>query len=588
MSEQRPWLRVTTLIAVVALVAAACGVQGTPAAGTPTTGPTATTPGETPEPFAGDSWEAGCANYPETTPGELDYVKAVDRYTVEFGLCYLDVAFLSKIAFTSFAILDKDYLDETKGTGTALEAPNGTGPYMVNAGDWVRGDHITFTKFDNFWDTANAAKEGTVIFRWNAEAAARLTELQSPEGVDGIDNPGATDFDVIRNDPSLQLFERQAINIFYVGMTNTFAPFGNEKVRQAIAQGIDRQRIVDKFYPPGSEVASHFSPCVLLGGCEGPAWYDFDATAAKTLLAEGLQEEVTAGNLTEATFPDTEIFYRDVVRGYLPTPPLVAADIQDQLATNLGITAKVTPMDSGAFITAANKGELNGFYLLGWGADYPDMTNFVDVHFGASNPQFGNPFFDLAGQMRLGGSLNDDGQRKLIYADVNRLIKEHVPMVPIAHGGSGAAYKAAVQGAYAAPLTDERFAVMSNGTGTIKWMQNAEPLSLFCGDESDGESLRACEQVYEPLYTYETGGTAPIPALAESCTASADNLKWTCTLRQGVTFHNGAAFDANDVVATYAALMDGNNPNHGGHDQTWYYQGAFFGSLLNPPPAPVE
>ena len=26
--------------------------------------------------------------------------------------------------------------------------------------------------------------------------------------------------------------------------------------------GIDRQRIVDTFYPKGSEVASHFTPCV--------------------------------------------------------------------------------------------------------------------------------------------------------------------------------------------------------------------------------------------------------------------------------------------------------------------------------------
>ena len=42
----------------------------------------------------------------------------------------------------------------------------------------------------------------------------------------------------------------------YLGLNNTYAPFDDEKVRQAIAMGIDRQRIVDNFYPPGSEVAS--------------------------------------------------------------------------------------------------------------------------------------------------------------------------------------------------------------------------------------------------------------------------------------------------------------------------------------------
>ena len=41
-------------------------------------------------------------------------------------------------------------------------------------------------------------------------------------------------------------------------------------------------------------------------------------------------------------------------------------------------------------------------------------------------------------------------------------------------------------------------------------MQNAEPISLFCADETDGESLRACEQITESLLAYEVGGTAVV------------------------------------------------------------------------------
>ena len=52
-------------------------------------------------------------------------------------------------------------------------------------------------------------------------------------------------------------------------MNNTFEPWDDVKVRQAIAMGIDRQRIVDNFYPPGSEVASHFTPCSIPFGCDG-------------------------------------------------------------------------------------------------------------------------------------------------------------------------------------------------------------------------------------------------------------------------------------------------------------------------------
>ena len=99
-----------------------------------------------------------------------------------------------------------------------------------------------------------------------------------PGTVDGIDNPGPDDFDDrSRATPTCTLDPREGLNILYLGFNNTFAPFDNEKVRQAIAMGIDRQRIVDNFYPPGSEVATHFTPCAIPFGCDGDEWYEFDA-----------------------------------------------------------------------------------------------------------------------------------------------------------------------------------------------------------------------------------------------------------------------------------------------------------------------
>ena len=212
-----------------------------------------------------------------------------------------------------------------------------------------------------------------------------MLELQSGT-VDGIDNPGPDDFAVIAADPSLQLINRPALNIFYVGMNNTYPPFDNELVRQAIAMGIDRQRLVDNFFPVGSEVASHFTPCTIPNGCVGDTWYDFDPAAARDLLAQ-------------AGYPDgftTEIAYRDVVRGYLPQPGVVAQDIQAQLLENLNITAEIVVMESGAYLDAANSGLLPGLHMLGWGADYPDMTNFLDYHFGGgSSAQFGEKWPDI-------------------------------------------------------------------------------------------------------------------------------------------------------------------------------------------------
>jgi ABC-type transport system substrate-binding protein len=112
-------------------------------------------------------------------------------------------------------------------------------------------------------------------------------------------------------------------------------------------------------------------------------------------------------------------------------------------------------------------------------------------------------------------------------------------------------------------------------------MQSGEPASLWCGDETDGETIRFCDQVYEALLGYEIGGANVVPALAEKYEANADATEWTFTLRQGVKFHNGAMLDANDVVATYAAQWDASSPWHIGRTGTFEYFGAFFGAFIN-------
>lgn len=502
--------------------------------------------------------------------GEFLSIEAVDELTVRFNLCYPDVAFPSKAAFSAFAIHSSDYLEATGGTGDLIEKPIGTGPYMLK--EWRRGDQLILTRNPDYWGEPGIAD--TVVFRWSSEAAQRLVELQSGN-VDGIDNPAPDDFATIQADSSLNLQPREALNIFYLGMNNFFPPFDNEKVRQAVAMGIDRQRIVDNFYPEGSTEASHFTPCAIPGGCDGPEWYEFDVDAAKAMLAD-------------AGYPDgfkTKLTYRDVVRGYLPEPGIVAQDIQTQLKQNLNIDVEIVVMESGAFIDAADAGQLEGFHLLGWGADYPDQTNFLDYHFGeGASKQFGDGFPDIWEVLHQAGSLSDPAARNVLYGKANELLKQHVPMVPVSHGGSGTAFKADVKGAHSSPLGNESMKVMDpGGRDTFVWMQNAEPIGLYCPDESDGESLRACEQINESLLAYEVGGTAVEPSLAESCTANDDLTVWTCKLRSGVKFHDGSALDSMDVLLSWAVQWDAAHPLHTGRDGSFTYWSGLFGVFLNAP-----
>ena len=67
--------------------------------------------------------------------------------------------------------------------------------------------------------------------------------------------------------------------------------------------------------------------------------------------------------------------------------------------------------------------------------------------------------------------------------------------------------------------------------------------------------------LYDGLLRLKSGGDDRLPefepALARAAPKSnADSTVWDVTLRDGVTFHDGTAFDAQDVVATYRAVLD--------------------------------
>ena len=575
MHRSPKWSPLAALAATLALVFAACGGTTSSASPAASEAPASEAPSAeatAAAPFDGlvypESGDSACGS--EGYTGQIGSIKALDAGTVEFTLCAPDAAFLAKIAFSVFGIQDADYLAAHAEDGSYLDQPNGTGPYTLT--EWSKGNRMVFSAFPDYW--GEAAKTANLELRWSDEAAQRLLELQSGN-IDGMDNPGTSDIATIQGDSSLQFAPRPGLNTLYLGFNNTIKPWDDVKVRQAIAMGIDRQRIVDNFYPEGSTVADYFTPCEIEFACEGDDYYEFDPAAAKALLAE-------------AGFPDgfeTKLQFRAAVRGYLPDPPVIATEIADQLKTNLGITATLDLQESGAFLDANAAGTLEGIFILGWGADYPDPSNFLDYHFGGgAGVKFGTPFPEIVEALNTGLQTAVPAERTAAYTTANNLIKELVPAVVVAHGASGAAYKADIDGAYASVFGAEVFATMTAGDrDTLVFMQNAEPLSMYCGDETDGETLRACEQVSESLYRYEVGGAAAIPSLASDCAANADSTVWTCTLQSGVKFHDGADLDANDVVVSYAVQWDAAHPLHKGRSGAFEYWPGLWGGYLNPP-----
>src|SRR4029453_13307251 len=111
------------------------------------------------------------------------------------------------------------------------------------------------------------------------------------------------------------------------------------EVRQAIAIGIDRQRIVGEFLPPVPEVATNFKPFSIPFACLGDAWPDTDMDAAPAKITEVFGD----AGLT------TTLAYRPPARGYIPLPAETAADFQAQLEA-INIHATLDEQESATYI----------------------------------------------------------------------------------------------------------------------------------------------------------------------------------------------------------------------------------------------
>ena len=257
-------IRWVSAFVALGLVAAACGGDDDSAEGD---GEEAPAEGGDFEAQAFDeSAQCGTEGY----AGNLAGIEAVDAQTVTFTLCNPDVAFPSKVAFSALGIFPEEQLEEGGQRGTrrqpdrhrSLQA-RGLGEGQPDRPDRQRGL------------LGRRAAIPTVVFRWSEESAQRLVELQSGD-VDGIDNVGTEDFETVSGDSNLQLIEREPLNVFYLGFNVDKPPFDNEQLRQAIGYAIDKDRIIENFYPEGSIAADQFLPPGIPQVQEGAETFTYD------------------------------------------------------------------------------------------------------------------------------------------------------------------------------------------------------------------------------------------------------------------------------------------------------------------------
>ncbi|MFC3553076.1 ABC transporter substrate-binding protein [Alcaligenes endophyticus] len=95
--------------------------------------------------------------------------------------------------------------------------------------------------------------------------------------------------------------------------------------------------------------------------------------------------------------------------------------------------------------------------------------------------------------------------------------------------------------------------------GTLVAVVQPEPPLLMSGINQQGPTLYVAAKIYQGLLTYSADLT-PQPSLAKSWTISDDGLVYTFTLQEGVKWHDGHPFSAEDVVFTVDKLLRETQP----------------------------
>lgn len=293
--------------------------------------------------------------------------------------------------------------------------PVGTGAFKFK--EWVRGDRVVLTRFDDYWGDKALLDE--VQFKVIPDDGARVLALESGAVHVAVRIP-PRDITRLEQNRALQIDRTESLRTIYVFFNTQRPPFNDKRVRQAFNYAVNKRAIVSSALANTARVSdAPIAPNVI--GYSRIMTYDPDIERARQLLAEagfprGLQ----------ATFHHpTGRYVRDAE---------IAASIQ-ALVRRIGIDLRLVTMEFGAYINtiltplAQNQVQM-GF--LGWGAVTGDADYGLYQLFHSSQwaPGFNTAFYKnetVDRQLDQARTTGDQAARSRLYRQVMQTIMDDAP-----------------------------------------------------------------------------------------------------------------------------------------------------------------
>jgi peptide/nickel transport system substrate-binding protein len=349
----------------------------------------------------------------------LKPLQAIDQlgpYRLRFRLTAPHAPFLEQF---TLGIVPAGSAEDAASSDTP---PVGSGPFILES---IRsGETVTLKANPSYWE-AKPRIDG-LNFKVIPDAMVRVLEFK--KGTIGfMQNDLEPDvLPWLKSNTDAEIETHQGTTFQYIGINLTHPILKHKRVRQALALAIDRDRIIRHLIKDlGTPASGLLSP--LNWAYDGSArQWPHDPEKAKRLLDEaGFRDPDGDGPLPrfKLSFKSTNLDLRR----------RIAEALKEQLKT-VGIELELRSYEWGTFFGDIKKGNFH-LYSLAWvGIQDPDI--YYQIFHSASVPpngdnrgHYSNPQVDRL--VEKGRTAMDTTERTLIYAEVQRILAEDLPYIPL-------------------------------------------------------------------------------------------------------------------------------------------------------------